>query len=117
MAASWPPTVPQSAVLESYVHVPVRNVERFEPDSGPPIERRTASVACASLSFDTMMTTGQLADLRRFYLSTLQDGVLPFDRVDPVGGETIRCKFADVYAPRRVAPDRWRVGLSFLVLP
>lgn len=92
---SWPYDVNQLVSRRSYGERPERNVASWQPEVGPPSERRRSSVTSSQLQFSGRVTDAEWASLMTFYRTTLRDGALPFCRTQPLTGVTGKFKFTE----------------------
>ncbi len=113
----WPDDVTQNASRGSVTEQAERNVASFQPEVGPPSERRRSSVPIEQLSYTTIMSRKARESLKAFYRTTLADGVYDFRRKHPVGGGVIRCKFTAPPKFQQLAGDAWRVTIALRILP
>lgn len=107
MPAAWPAAVNQFAYRAGYGEQAERNVVSFQPEVGPPIERRRSTVATDIITFEGRGTPAEWASLKSFYRVTLRDGVDTFTRNHPLTGQAGTFKFT---APPRLI----RVGATLL---
>lgn len=110
MTAAWPGTINQTVNMDGYSEAPEQNKITFQPEVGPPTERRRSSVSSNILAFTQFYTTTEYDDLITFYRTTLLDGVLTFTRTHPRTGLSATFKFTDV--PKIVSLAN---GLTFVV--
>lgn len=115
--APWPGTVNQLTYRNGYQQTPERNVVTFQPEVGPPIERRRSSISTEIVSCSGRGTLTEFNNLMTFYRTTLKDGVDTFTRTHPLNGGTVTCKFMEPPAltDRRATFVQW--SLKFRVLP
>ena len=115
MVASWPLTARMSPDTDAYTEARQPNRITFEPEVGPPIDRRrgTAAGTLVTIRF-TGITDAERETFEDWYRDTLFDGVLPFNWVDPVRGVAATYKFTkDVY---QLAAHDQKFDLSFRLL-
>lgn len=88
----WPGGLPSKPLMNTLVFRREDILDRFRPDAGGDIIRRTASNAGAALSFAISLTDAQFTTLMAFYEDTLEDGEDSFTWVHPYTGvvETYR---------------------------
>lgn len=96
MTAAWPGTVNQIVNPDSFSEAPEQNKASFQPEVGPPIERRRTSISSDVFAFTQWYTSAEYDDLVDFYRTTLIDGVLTFTRNHPRTGVSATFKFTDV---------------------
>lgn len=83
MPEVWPVTVNQDALRDSYQEQIEDNVQRFKPDVGPSIDLSRTVTAQQTITFQNWFTSDEYADLTDWYINTLKNGVLTFDRQHP----------------------------------
>lgn len=117
-AVFWPDTVNQFMDRGSFNEQPERNVVSFQPDVGPPIERRRSSIATTMLSGSGRGTRAEWDSLVAFYKDTLNDGIDPFVRLHPDTNVPIVCKFTgDAPKLTSVGALYRHFSLSMRILP
>lgn len=94
--AAWPGTVNQFFYKSGYSQKPEANKVSFQPEVGPPIERRRSSLSTDLVQGSGRGTSTEFAALMTFWRTTLLDGSLTFTRNHPLTGvaNTV-CKFTD----------------------
>lgn len=119
MVAAWPSNVSQYATINSYSEKPQRNVASFQPEFGPPKERRRSSISVDVLQFRTEMTFAAYDILLAFYRTDLNDGTLEFTRKHPrnLAGADQTFVFTAEPELTAIGPDYGAVSLSLLRLP
>ena len=96
---TWPATLPQKPLAQSFRETLTPNVAVFQPDFGaPPITRRvyTGKVRIVDMSFN--LDVNQRRTFLTFYEDTLKDGALAFDMPHP-DNEGIRSFKFDTSTP------------------
>ncbi len=83
----WPVTLPQRPVIGGWSRTPQDNRVVFQPDVGPPIVRRRATVRAHDYeaTFPTL-TDAHLVTFDAFFETDLADGSLHYLWIDPVNG-------------------------------
>lgn len=116
---AWPSTLPQEGALGGS-GAPQANVVSFQPDVGPSIDRRRASVTSRTRDVTLpMVTATQLATFKTFFHDTLFDGVLPFTWVDPMTSAASRLKFVqskEPYKETRILPGQYSIEFQVMTL-
>lgn len=84
----WPVTVPVRMVPGSYREKIERMVDAFQPEQGPPIEGISGSVSNDIVSWDMLVTHNELALLKTFYRTTLNQGAAYFTLANPQSGSS-----------------------------
>lgn len=97
----WPANLPQKPLLDSFTHAPQENKVSFQPDVGPPIERRrgTAKMHEYKVEFPPI-NAEELAVFETWFEDDLADGVLHYLWAHPVTGVTYKWKI-DSYSVGR----------------
>lgn len=91
--ADWPLSLPCYPIDGTFVETPQRNVVKFQPETGPAIQRRrsTANGSIANLTWK--MSKAQRATFLTFYGTTLKDGSLPFTMQHPITDDVYTWSF------------------------
>ncbi|WP_157642991.1 hypothetical protein [Bradyrhizobium sp. WSM4349] len=91
----------------------------FQPEFGPPKERRRSSISVDVFKFQTTMWFADYDVLLAFYRSDLKDGVLEFTRKHPRNIAGADQTFVFTAEPELSArgPDYGTVSLSLIKLP
>ncbi len=89
---TWPDTLPQSFFL-GFTDKRQSAVQRSENDTGPANQRRRFTAAARSVAIPLRFDNEQRMIWDTFWITTLKEGSLPFDWVDPVDGSTVSFRF------------------------
>lgn len=81
--ATWPETVNLNIYEDGYSEAPEKNIASFQPEVGPPKERRRSSISSDVLTCTGQYTSDEWDNLMIFYRATLLDGTQPFSRLHP----------------------------------
>jgi hypothetical protein len=118
----WPETLPKGRI-EGTTGGPKSNAAVFNPKRGPSIVRRASTLVVRKRRINLPpLTLEQFATFQTFVHTTLGDGILPFNWVDPFGVPTdgnyptIRMKFVQndpLYTEELLPRDQ--VAVSFEV--
>lgn len=116
----WPTGLPQKPIANQWVGGPQKNKVSFQPELGPTIDRRRGSAAgeVFQATFDVITDAG-LQTFKDFFRTDLLDGVLAFQWVDPIDGDTANWKFIDD-PPYQVRSGRYQyhqISFKLLKLP
>lgn len=98
---AWPTTLPQ----EAFVGLTEQRQDarlRTQMDKGPPKMRRRFTAAVRRVTVPLVLSGAEKQAFDTFYITTLQEGSLPFDWRDPVTDATISFRFAE-------SPPQWSV--------
>jgi hypothetical protein len=117
--AVWPVTLPQSVSWQGYARRIQDTRIRTTVESGPPKVRSRFRARVDQQDIPVVyFTKAQWVLLDTFYTTTLAQGVLPFDWIDPITGATVSFRF--VKPPQfgqMLGPDTIPVTLQLEVLP
>ena len=115
--AIWPLTLPQVLLIDGFQSALPENVIRQPMGVGPAKVRRRDVAATWPVQGNINLQKEQMATLFTFFRSTLGDGALPFDWIDPITGTPVTFMFKT--APKYSAlGNGWlRVALDLEVQP
>ena len=116
----WPAALPQRPQAGGWSGGPQSNKISFQPELGPPIDRRRGSAAgeIYQARFD-VTTNAALLVFKNFVRNDLVDAVLAFQWVDPIAGDTALWKFIDD-PPYQVQSGRFQyhqISFKLMKLP
>lgn len=117
--ATWPTTLPAPAADGSAQYAAlVEPVLATSMETGAPKRRRRFTAVPESATLTLKLTRAQIAVLRTFVVTTLQD-VLPFDWLDFRDGTAATYVFQKRPTAQSIAGsvDLWTVTLSLMKLP
>ena len=97
MSITWPLTLPQSFLVDSFTEESVDNIVRSAMDSGPSKARRRLTATVEPFSGKMIMTQAQYIIFKDFFRNLIQDGALTFEMPDYVDGGTMEVRFRDKY--------------------
>lgn len=116
---SWPSTLPQAGAMNVRGN-PQSNVISFKPERGPSIDRRAASTVNKIRTVQLKLTLAQYNTFVTFFETTLKDGVLPFDWVDPMTNESALIKFIHeeqkTIDEEKITLDLYQVSFRVMVM-
>lgn len=121
MIPVWPASIRQTPRRSDWVCGPLRGRVSFQPEFGPPVERRAVTsetMACAGTF--PQFRAADLAVFRAFFTDDLAGGVLPFAWRDPETQEAWSWKIVGdehEYSVTARGADLYDVGLQMLRLP
>jgi len=113
---SWPVSLP-TAEAGTYTETPVDNKVVFEPEIGPPKERRRATLVGSMLRFDVFLTGTQAQTLYDFYKTTLSDGIDSFTMTHPRTLVTDTFKFVNTPQFRHMQVSFYRATIELRLVP
>jgi hypothetical protein len=120
MSAGWPPSLPQRFLLGT-TDERQPAVVRFQADAGPAKTRRLFANATRQVAWRLPpLTQAQRDTLDEFFITTLREGSLEFDHVDPSDGSVRQYRFLSPprYSSEVNASGRlWLVSAQFEILP
>lgn len=109
---SWPGSLPQKPLFDTWNESPADNLVRFQPDVGPEKRRRRTTRGRKVVSCQFLMTGAEVAVLDTFYETTLQDGALAFDWDHPRTDVNKSWAFTEPYDLVCVGPDDYRITVK-----
>lgn len=115
---SWPTSLPQQFLVDSYTRAPTDNLIRTTMDAAIAKQRSRFTHSTKSIKAAMLMTEDQLVTFRTFFEDTLSNGALSFNipkRVPAIGTEEVRFS-QGLYEESFVGP-LWRVNMNLEVLP
>lgn len=124
MPEVWPASLPQEWPDDLEIFEPSGSI-RTQTENGPAEVRRrfTGGSMPEFCSATFVLTDAQLATLRTFYKTTLQEGSLSFEWDHPRDGSTADLRFVEKYRERLARGkngddvELWIVSLSLEVIP
>lgn len=118
---NWPATLPQAASLGGAGELQ-SNVVSFQPEVGPSIDRRRASIVQRTheIAFANLTET-QYQTFVDFFDVTLFSGVLPFNWVNPMTGAAHKVKIVQrqgeaAYSEERITPNVYRLNFTIALV-
>ena len=116
MTATWPSTLPQRFLSDSFAEESADNLIVSNMSVGPAKMRRRTTAAVRPISGSMYVTAEQLATLRAFIGNDIADRALPFTFPDQRGGPALHVRMT---APISISAMglEWRVGIALEVLP
>lgn len=117
----WPASLPQAASLGGAGEVQA-NVVSFQPEVGPTIDRRRASIVQRTHQIQfAKLTKAEYLIFVNFFDVTLLSGTLPFTWVNPMTGAAQKVKIVQrqggsAYQEERVTPDIYRVNFTIALV-
>ncbi len=90
---------------------------RSSMDTGAPKKRRRFTAAVREITIPIVLTQAERVTFDTFYITTLEEGSLSFDWIDPVDGtSTISYRFVKPPSMTKKGGE-WKATLSLEVLP
>jgi len=91
-------------------------------DAGPAKMRKRHTAAVRNIAVPLVLTGAQRVIYDTFYITTLQEGTLPFDWKDPVDDSVISFRFVkpakfEAIVGGAAAVRKWQTTLSLEILP
>lgn len=120
--ATWPTTLPQSFLLDSYAESEQDGRIRTAMDAGPDFVRRRYSAVSVGYSGSMILSAGQVAILRAFYADTLSGGVATF-AWHPLGRHNdspqviLTMRFLSPPSYRAISQTLFQVDMAMEALP
>jgi len=118
---NWPATLPQAGSLGGAGTLQ-SNVISFQPEVGPSIDRRRASIVQRTHEIELAnVTAAQYADFVEFFDVTLFSGVLAFNWVNPMTGAASKVKIVqrqgeNAYREERITPDIYKLSFTIMLV-
>jgi hypothetical protein len=98
----WPEYLPTELLEDGLNKQPQSNVIRTAMDAGPKKARRRYTARTVKYSGKQVFDMAEMAVFEQFYHTVIADGVLRFNFIDPVTGETAEFRFTEDYTARAV---------------
>ena len=114
---TWPATLPQDFLVQSYSESPPDNLIRQSMDVGPPKVRRRQTAAPRIIRAAQNLSSTELGYLETFYVTTSYSGALAMDLPHPRTGSTVEARFKTPPTYTALGAGRWMVNYEFEVLP
>lgn len=117
MSAFWPTSLPQKPLVNGDEELVIRPKSSFQPDAGPPIQRRKGTVKLSRLAINMRMTEAQTAQFEAFVDDDLGGGALPFLFNHPRTGQQVLAWFDrdDAYRIARFSIGHRLVAFTLLI--
>jgi len=115
--AIWPLTLPQVLLVDGFQSALPENIIRTAMSVGPVKTRRRDVAATWPVQGNINLQKEQLATLTTFFRSTLADGALPFDWVDPITDSAVTFLFKTAPKYSALGKGWFRVSLDLEVQP
>ncbi len=113
----WPVTLPQKPVVGGWSRTPQDNRVVFQPDVGPPIVRRRATVRAHNYEATfPVITDAQLVIFDAFFETDLADGSLHYLWFDPVSGTDHKWRIVS-YTVDAIGAAQHRLTMQVIRLP
>lgn len=112
--ATWPASLPQRPLRDSWQEVEGWGVIESPPDIGPVLTRPRFTATEKPRSAEFNLDSAQKAAMETFFRSDLAGGALPFDASWDGTSRSYRLVAAPTYRMRGI---KWRVRLDAVVLP
>lgn len=116
---AYPASLPDPFVGLTDARLPA--VARTEMDAGPPKVRRRFTAAVRNFEVPYVLTGSERATFETFFVTTLKEGSLEFDWIDPLDLSTLTMRFREPPAWTLRAGGGsaaiWQTSLAIEVLP
>lgn len=119
--ADWPATLPQAGSLGGSGEVQA-NVVVFEPEVGPTIDRRRASMVQRTHDVElAALSPAEYQTFLDFFTDTIYSGVLPFNWVNPMTGTAHKVKIVQrqgqpAFREERVTPSVIKINFQITLV-
>jgi hypothetical protein len=112
--ATWPASVPEYCLTSDFSEKKIPRTRKFKPSVGEAFVTRRYSATPILYQMSIKMSVEQYQTLKEFRRTTLREGSLPFDWVDPIDHVTpITCRFMGEMKP---TPSAGNVIVSFKLM-
>jgi len=91
--ATWPTSLPQKPLAESYQEAQESQLVRSSTETGPAKQRRRFTARVDTFSCRFLMDESQVVTFKDFFNNTLEGGALSYDWEDPRTGNTRNFRF------------------------
>lgn len=115
--ASWPSSLPQKPLADSYAESATPVTVRTDMDVGLPKVRRRYTAEIRQYGLRLLLTTAQVATLETFYITTLAHGSLTFDWLNPRTQAAATFRMVNRPGYEQAAPGYWYTSLALEELP
>jgi hypothetical protein len=117
--AVWPPTLPQSPMIEGYTESAPEGLLRTQMETGPAKLRRRYTSAPRRFMLRVALTKAQVETLDSFFVNTCALGALDFDWTHPRTGSAVTYRWVSKpgYRPDAGDPNTWYADLDLEVMP
>lgn len=114
----WPSSLPQGLAAQDFKYSLPDNTIRTQMDQGPDKIRRRTTSTPGTLDGSMVMSSAQWEDLVAFFQTTVAEtGQFTFPNPYDEGATDITVRFRSSPEAVFFAPGKWRVSLSFEVMP
>lgn len=115
--AVWDTDLPADLLQQGYSESTSSVLLRSAMDVGPAKVRQRATRAIRSVKGSQLMTTAQIAELKTFFNTTLENGSLRFSWTSPVDGSSVEMRFVEPPSWSVASGDYYNVNLDLEILP
>ena len=114
--ATWPTDLPRYLLVAGFDRRFRKNKIRTQMEYGPVKQRRRGTSTPAPIKGAIQLTAAQVATLEAFHETTLVDGTLPFDWVEPIRQTAVTYRFVGEPAVTG-GPVIFRATLDLEIMP
>lgn len=114
---TWPATLPDAPLCDSYRESMPSTLLRTEMDQGPAKVRRRSTAAVRRLTLSFIFDTVQINTLESFIDADLSGGALSFSFTHPRSGSAIRCRFRQMPEYASLNGVYFKTQIELEVLP
>lgn len=108
---SYPASLPKP-LSNSYQAGGVDPWVEDRPEVGSARRRKRFTRSLKTFAFTLRLTTEQLATLKTFYETTLDDGVHSFSWTDPADSTVYIVRFNERFGLRNISPNAWEASIA-----
>ena len=113
----WPASLPQDPLIDGYNEQFPDTAVRTEMDAGPAKVRNRFTAGVDDFRLPIALTRTQVQTLRDFYVTTLENGALPFDWTHPRTLVTVAFRFTERPSVQPQSQTDWISALALEILP
>ena len=114
---SWPATLPQEFVEDSFEETMQSLIISTDMEVGPPKTRKRLTANFTPIKGSIIVTKAQRAIFLTFFHSTIAGGALKFTWKHPITGSTVEMK---IISPPKITPlggDYFKIDMDLHILP
>ncbi len=117
MAAVWPPSLPQSPLVEAYDEQLADTTLRTQMDAGPAKARRRYATGVGNLTVQMFMNETQQQTFWSFFETTIAGGALRFEFTHPRLDTSVECRIVPRATLPKLRPGLYQLRMNLEVLP
>lgn len=116
---TWPASLPQKPLVDSYSEEPKSRILRSEMDAGPPKTRQRFTAGVTNIPVAMTLSIAQLDTFETWFNADIQGGSLQFDMPHPRKDEVVAMMIVPPYqlTPIGAGSEYWRLSMALEVQP